>query len=142
MTTQENGCRVLIVDDCADVADSVALVLALRGYEVRKAYDGATALAIAQEYLPHVVILDLLLPDTDGYTLARTLRGDRRWHDAYLIAYTGDGTHAARERCAASGIDAYVLKPIDPEQLVDIIGRSTELRSASPRRFRSYGSNK
>lgn len=136
--TAENPYRVLIVDDCCDVADSLALVFALRGYDVRKAYSGETGLVIAQEYLPHVVILDLLLPDMDGYLLAEVFRSDSRWRNAFLIAYTGDATHVARERCAGAGIDVYVLKPIDPEHLVDIVMQSQTAEPASCRRFRLY----
>lgn len=137
----DNACRVLIVDDCSDIADSLAVVLGLWGHDVRKAYNGETALAIAQEYVPQVVILDLLLPDTDGYELAQIFRSDSRWCNAFLIAHTGDGTYAARERCAAVGIDVYVLKPINPADLVDIVAQWKGAASASPRRLRLYGAN-
>lgn len=137
----DNALRVLIVDDSHDVADSLALVLALCGHHVLKAYDARTALELAAEHPPDAVILDLLLPDMDGYLLAQAFRNDPRWRNVVLIAYTGDGTAAARERCAAAGIDVYVLKPVDPEHLVDIV---TQFKMSAPppaQGLRLYGVN-
>ena len=136
---QERFC-VLIVDDSRDVVDSLALALELDGFCTCRAYDGETALVSAREIAPKVVILDLLLPDMDGYELAQALRSDSRCRNTLLIAYTGDATDAARARCAAAGIDLYVLKPVDPQELLRVItrhkGKAPE--HVPDRKFRSY----
>ena len=115
--------RVLIVDDSRDVVDSLALALELAGLRTYKAYDGETALLTAREVVPDVVILDLLLPDMDGYQLAYALRSDARCRNTFLMAYTADATDAARARCAAAGVDLYVLKPVDPQELLRVLTR-------------------
>ncbi len=133
MNTRHGAIHVLVVDDNRDVADSLAYALALEGLHVDKAYDGETGLRKACTLAPAAIILDLLLPDLDGYLLAQTVRGDARCSNAFLIAYTGDGTETARRRCAAAGIDMYVLKPASPEKLHDLIARATGLpRTAEP----------
>ena len=125
MTSGSRAFHVLVVDDASDVTDSLAIVLGLRGLEVATAYDAEHALALARARRPDAVILDLVLPDMDGYSLAQALRHEPACRDVLLVAYTGDGTEAARQRCAAAGIDVYVLKPIDPAQLVDILTGSS-----------------
>lgn len=138
MTSRNPAFHVLIVDDSLDITDSLAMVFALRGLETSKAYDARQALAAAVECRPDAVILDLVLPDMDGYALAQALRQQPALRDVLLVAYTGDASESARERCAAAGIDIYVLKPIDPTQLADIV---TQSRAApgSERRLRLVG---
>lgn len=139
MTAANPAFHVLIVDDASDVTDSLEMVFALRGLEVSKAYDARQALAAASARRPDAVVLDLVLPDMDGYALAQTLRHDPRCRDVLLVAYTGDGTESARERCAAAGVDIYVLKPIDPTQLADIITQTPAVQNAGARRLRLVG---
>jgi len=139
MATGKRSFHVLIADDASDVTDSLAIVLNLRGLEVTKAYDAEHALELARTRRPDAVILDLVLPDRDGYSLAQALRQEPDCRDLLLVAYTGDGTEAARERCAAAGIDVYVLKPIDPLQLVDILTQSAHPAPAGERRLRLVG---
>mgnify|MGYP001267465683 FL=1 len=128
MTAAHEPIRVLLVDDNRDVADSLACALALDGVDVEVAYDAESALEKARTFVPEAVIVDLILPDIDGYALAQSLRSV--CGSAFLIAYTGDGTETARVRCANSGIDAYVLKPADPRELLDMIRRATGRASA------------
>ena len=139
MTTGDRAFHVLIVDDSSDVTDSLAIVFNLRGMEASKAYDAQHGLALARARRPDAVILDLVLPDTDGYALAQALRHDPSCRDVVLVAYTGDGTEAARERCAAAGIDVYVLKPIDPTQLVDIVTQAAAEQPPAERHLRLVG---
>ncbi|HEX7044046.1 MAG TPA: response regulator [Burkholderiales bacterium] len=123
MTAAHEPIRVLLVDDNRDVADSLACALALDGVDVEVAYEAESALDKARKFVPQAVILDLILPGIDGYVLAQSLRG--ACSGAFLVAYTGDGTEAARLRCANAGIDAYVLKPADPRELLGMILRAT-----------------
>lgn len=113
--------HVLIVDDLRDQTDTLALLFSLSGFATSTAYDAEAALAAARKRVPDVVVLDLVLPHMDGFLLARAFRDDSRWHETALVAYTGDASKEARRRCAAVGIDVYVLKPFDPEHLIHTV---------------------
>jgi signal transduction histidine kinase/DNA-binding response OmpR family regulator len=111
--------RILIVDDNRDSAESLAMLLRVRGHEVRTAYDGRKSLGVAEEYRPDVVILDIGLPGLDGYTVARALRAQAAFRDALLVALTGYGAEEDRRACYRSGFDAHLVKPVD---LVPLLG--------------------
>ena len=113
--------RILVVDDNVDAAETLALLLGLHGAETRVAHDGASALSVAEEIRPEVVVLDLGLPDVDGTDVARELRR-RAWaRDVRIIALTGWGQPEDRERTREAGMDAHLVKPIDPARLVNVI---------------------
>ena len=107
--------RILVADDNRDAADSLQRVLALFGHEVRVAYDGASAVRIGGEFRPRVAILDLGMPGTSGYEVARSLRrqGDR----VTLVALTGWGQDADRRRSGEAGFEHHLVKPVDPQLL-------------------------
>jgi two-component system CheB/CheR fusion protein len=108
--------RILVADDNRDAADSLQRVLALYGHEVRVAYDGATAVRVGGEFRPRVAILDIGMPGTNGYDVARALRtgqGER----VTLVALTGWGQDADRRRAAEAGFDHHLIKPVDPQLL-------------------------
>ncbi len=112
-----NRRRVLVVDDNVDAADSLAMLLNSEGHEVSVAYDSAAALEVARDRQPQVLLLDIGLPGTDGYALARHLRALVELRDATLIAVTGYGLPEDRERSKAAGFDHHLVKPIDFEVL-------------------------
>jgi len=114
--------RVLVVDDVADIASSLALALELAGHEVRQAGDARQALAVVDGFAPEVVILDIGLPDMDGYALARALRERPATADARLIAVSGYGQEDDRDKSAAAGIDYHLAKPADLKELLGLIG--------------------
>lgn len=109
--------RVLVVDDNVDGADVTALLLQLLGHEAQVAYSGATALAAADEYLPNVVLLDIGLPEMDGYEVARRLRQHPLLRNAWLVAITGYGRESDRQRSKEAGFDHHLVKPVGPEKL-------------------------
>ena len=109
--------RVLIVDDNADAAESLAELLRDCGHNVRTAADGSTALRDAPLFRPEVVILDIGLPEIDGYEVARRLRGDPRLGSATLIALTGYGEERHRRRTEEAGFNYHFTKPIDFDRL-------------------------
>ena len=115
--------RVLVVDDNVDSATSVAAMLAAAGHEVRVAFSAVEALAAALGFAPQVAILDIGLPDLDGYQLAMRLRDDRRWA-ARLIALTGYGQAADKEKARAAGFDLHFTKPADPAALLQAVDES------------------
>jgi two-component system CheB/CheR fusion protein len=108
--------RILVADDNRDAADSLQRVLALFGHEVRVAYDGATAVRIGGEFRPRVAILDIGMPGTDGYEVARALR-TRQGEPMTIVALTGWGQDADRRRAAEAGFDHHLIKPVDPQML-------------------------
>jgi len=116
--------RILVADDNRDTADSLQRVLALYGHEVRVAYDGAGALSVGDEFRPRVAILDIAMPGTNGYEVARALRS---LHGAQvtLVALTGWGQDADRRRALEAGFDYHLIKPIDPNELNSLLGRLT-----------------
>ena len=112
---------MLVVDDNADSADSLRLLLQIWGYQARCAYDAQDALALAAELEPRVVLLDLGLPGTSGYEVAQQLRASPAMAKARLVAVTGHGRAEDRARTAAAGFDHHLVKPIDPSVLEDLM---------------------
>lgn len=108
--------RVLVVDDNEDAADMLTLVLRSRGHIVEVAYDGQEALDQEESFRPEIVCLDIGLPILDGYEVAERLR-ERRGSDLRLLAMTGYGRDADRERADRAGFDEYFVKPVAVELL-------------------------
>lgn len=123
------NCRVLVVDDNLDAAETVAVFLELAGHQVKAVTDGMQALACAPVYAPEVVVLDIGLPVIDGYQLARRLRATEQTRASLFIALTGYGQDADRERALQAGFDRHLVKPADPYELARIIA---DWRAALP----------
>ena len=113
--------RVLVVDDNRDAADSLAMLLRLKGHEVRVAYEGPAALAAAPEFGPDLVLLDLGMPGMDGYEVARRLRRTPGFERKTIAALTGWGQDADRRRTRETGFDHHLVKPVDPAELSAVI---------------------
>jgi CheY-like chemotaxis protein len=105
--------RVLVVDDNHDAAESMRMLLQVLGHETRAAYDGNDAVAIAAEYRPDVVFLDLGMPGMDGYQLARALRVLPGFENVTLVALTGFGSEEHRRKTIEAGIDRHLVKPVE-----------------------------
>jgi CheY-like chemotaxis protein len=106
--------RVLVVDDNRDAADTLATLLDLLGCDARTAYDGPSALAAIDAWLPAAVLLDLGMPGMDGYEVARKMRRDR---SIVLVAVTGWGQEEDVARTRAAGFHHHLTKPVDVEGL-------------------------
>lgn len=109
--------RMLIVDDNEDAADTMALLQSLRGHQTRTAYNGPAALELAADMLPEVVLLDIGLPEMDGYEVARKLRAMPELDGVFLVAMTGYGSAEDRARSHEAGFDGHLVKPADLEVL-------------------------
>jgi CheY-like chemotaxis protein len=121
--------RVLVVDDNADAAEMMAMLLELEGHDVRIAHDAESALTVAGEFTPDVGLFDIGLPDTDGYELARRVRGDQRLVDMYLVAVTGWGQDEDRRRATEAGFDSHLTKPAAPETVRQVVARAAAVRT-------------
>jgi CheY-like chemotaxis protein len=113
--------RVLIVDDNQDAAELLADALGIMGYATRIAHDGPAALRIADEFRPHVGLLDIGLPVMDGYELARRLRDEPALRAMHLVAVTGYGQASDRARAEESGFDAHLVKPVDIDRMLEML---------------------
>ena len=109
--------RVLIVDDSPDVADSLALLLSIIGATVRVAYSGAGGLAACAEFAPELVLLDISMPDMDGFETARRMRALPAGKNAVLVALSGRGEEETRSRVESAGFDRHLSKPADLGEL-------------------------
>jgi CheY-like chemotaxis protein len=109
------------VDDSADRADSLALLLTVLGHSVRTAYDGPTALRVAGTFLPQVVFLDLGLPWKDSYEVARRLRQESGLRDALVVATTGFRQEGDCRPCQEGGFDRLLLNPFGLEELAPLL---------------------
>jgi signal transduction histidine kinase/ActR/RegA family two-component response regulator len=114
---------ILIVDDNADAADTLSMYLSTMGHQLRVAYEGHSALGLAAETAPDVLLLDIGLPDIDGYELAQRVRALPQTTHATLIALTGYGQDSDRERSVAAGFNHHLTKPVDVAALLRLLGK-------------------
>lgn len=117
--------RVLIADDNHDAAESLSMLLRLAGHEVQVAHLGRTALALARECRPDTAVLDIGMPDLSGYEVAQQLRREPWAAQLRLIALTGWGQDNDRRLAIEAGFDHHLIKPVDPDQLIALIGTRT-----------------
>jgi CheY-like chemotaxis protein len=113
--------RILIVDDNIDAADSIAMLLSMEGHETRAVHTARAALLAVPDFDPEVVLLDIGLPEMDGYEVARRLRAQNGKHRMRLVAVTGYGQPADRRRAHAAGFDEHMVKPVEPNVLQDFL---------------------
>jgi PAS domain S-box-containing protein len=113
--------RVLVVDDSADAADSLAMLLELEGHEVSTAYSAAAALEKAERLQPEIAFIDIGLPQMDGYEVARRLRASERCRAIRLVALTGYGQPDDRDQARRAGFDHHLVKPADLDSVDAIL---------------------
>jgi signal transduction histidine kinase len=113
--------RVLVVDDNVDAAESLAELLAIRGHRAVASTEPRAAIELAGKFAPEVVLLDIGLPEIDGYQVARTLRQMPATRNALVIAVTGYGQPEDRRASAAAGFDHHLVKPVGLQQLEELI---------------------
>lgn len=118
----EAAVRILIADDNADAADSLAKLLQLQGHSLQVAYDGEDALAAFQRFEPHVALLDMGMPRLSGLEVVRAIRQLPTGRQTVLIAVTGWGNERDRRAALDAGFDHHTVKPVDPARLLQLIG--------------------
>lgn len=112
--------RILVVDDHPDAADVAAVLLRMAGYETAVAFDGLEAVEVARAFKPDLVLMDIDMPNMDGYGAARVLRQEHARH-LILIAHTGRTTPADVQAALDAGFDRHVSKPLMGEALCDLV---------------------
>jgi PAS domain S-box-containing protein len=109
--------RVLVVDDSRDAAEMMAMMLEFMGNEVRTAFTGTQAIAAAEAFRPALILMDIGMPELDGYEAARRIRGEPWGRDICIIALTGWGQERDRVRSREAGCDGHLVKPVEPAAL-------------------------
>ncbi len=129
--------RLLIVEDAVDVADMLQYYFSSHGYEVLVAYDGETALKLCRDELPSLVLLDVGLPDIDGFTVCRQLRQTTRFRHLPIIFATKRDRRADKVQGLSLGADDFISKPFDLEDLFlrvqNTLSRSARNNLTDPR---------
>jgi signal transduction histidine kinase/CheY-like chemotaxis protein len=120
-TTRPTGYRLLVVDDNQDAANSLAVLLRLKGHEVQVAHDGFTALEVIKNYRPEAIFLDLGMPGMDGYEVARRIRQQPDLGNVVLAAITGWGQQEDRRRSMAAGFNYHLVKPPETRVLERVL---------------------
>ena len=108
---REKSCRVLVVDDNVDAAQAMAMLLEMSGHEGRMAHDGPSALEAALCWQPELVLLDIGLPGLNGFEVAKRIRPEPLLKKVVLVALTGYGLEADRQRSREAGFDHHLVKP-------------------------------
>ena len=122
----QNALRVLIVDDNEDAAELLGMLLLNSGYEILIVHDGPSALLAAQDYRPHVILLDIGLPGMNGFEVAKNLREQGIFKNVILVAMTGYGQHSDHQRSKGAGFDHHLVKPPDFNKLQQILAVAVE----------------
>ena len=119
--TTHRFCRVLVVDDNVDAAQSLADLLSLLGHDVRLAYEGISAVQTAVAWCPEVVLLDIGLPGLNGFEVAKRIREQAAQPNMVLVALTGYGQATDRQRSKDAGFDHHLVKPADFDEVEKIL---------------------
>ncbi|WP_028224139.1 PAS domain-containing hybrid sensor histidine kinase/response regulator [Paraburkholderia ferrariae] len=124
--------RVLIVDDNCDSADSLAMLFELKGHDVRVAYSARQARERIADFTPDAALIDIAMPEIDGYAALRELRGEVRLANTLFAAMTGFGQAADVELTRAAGFEMHLVKPVDAARFDEVLARAAERRQPAP----------
>jgi DNA-binding response OmpR family regulator len=111
--------RILIVDDEPNILLSLQFLMKKAGYDVRTAKDGEQALAEIAREKPHLVLLDVMMPKLDGFSVCERIRANREWQDVRVIMLTARGRDVEREKGLSLGADDYITKPFSTKDAID-----------------------
>lgn len=125
--------KVLVADDNRDGADGFGMLMELSGHEVRIAYSGKQALALAEEFRPQLVMMDIGMPEMDGYEVARSIRAQAWGRDMVLVAITGWGQDEDRREAEAAGFDHHRAKPVELDSLDPLFAQARSLMERQAR---------
>jgi CheY-like chemotaxis protein len=113
--------RIMVVDDDPDSTETLAMLIGTEGHEVQTANDGKRALQLADAFKPELILMDISMPGLNGYEIARCLQ-ERPWaHCLSLVAVSGWGEPADKQRAVAAGFSCYLVKPVKSSELMAVI---------------------
>jgi CheY-like chemotaxis protein len=115
-----------VIEDNADAREALRILLEVWGHEVQAAADGPEGVAVARAFGPEVALVDIGLPGVDGYAVGRQLRDLPAGRRPLLVALTGYGQPADRQRAIAAGFDAHLVKPVDTAALAAVLARALD----------------
>lgn len=121
--TSLRNCRILVVDDNMDSADSLGMLLRLKGNQIRTAHDGLEAVEAAETFRPELVLLDIGLPKLNGYQVAQRIRQQPWSRDVILVALTGWGQDEDRRRSQEAGFDFHIVKPVELPAIEELLAK-------------------
>ncbi len=113
--------KILVVDDEVDLVDTLVFRLKQIGHDVEKAFDGLEALDVVRKYIPDVIILDVMLPDLDGYRVCREIKKDRSLSSIPIIMVSARSQESDRREGLEAGASEYITKPIEVNYLLGIV---------------------
>ena len=120
--------RILVADDNADSALSMTMLLELIGHEVRTAHDGIEAVAIAEQFRPHAIFMDVGMPRLNGYAATQRIREQEWGREIIIVALTGWGQQSDREQSQAAGCDDHLVKPASAASLQRVLDEAEKAR--------------
>jgi two-component system, cell cycle response regulator DivK len=113
--------RILIAEDYADNRELLKLMLEMHGFTIYEASDGHECLSIAREHIPDLAMIDLSMPEKDGWDVIKEIRADERTSAIKCIAFTAFTADLYRQRALKEGFDAYLTKPFKSKELIEIV---------------------
>jgi CheY-like chemotaxis protein len=116
-------CRILVVDDHHDSVAALSMLLEYEGHAVAVANSGRTALELVESFRPHIALVDIAMPEMDGYEVARCIRAQASGSRIYLVALTGWARLDDKAKALAAGFDLHVAKPVDVQKLDHLINQ-------------------
>lgn len=125
--------RILIVDDYPGTAEGLAHLLRSDGDDVQTASDALEGIALAERFLPHFVLLDIRMPNIDGYEAARRIRQQPWGRDMLLIAFTAGAQREDQRLCREAGFNAHLIKPVSPSEVSRLLGNMSQSANAGAR---------
>lgn len=121
--------RILVVDDNRDSVMTLSMMLRMMGQDVREAYDGSQAFEVAGEFRPNLILMDIGMPQVDGYEACRHIRSQEWGQGIRIMALSGWGQEDDKRRAEAAGFDSHLTKPVEPEVLSALLA---DLRDSAP----------
>jgi CheY-like chemotaxis protein len=118
--------RLLLVDDNQDALRALSVLLELEGHEVTTSDNGRSAIRLMSEMHPQVAIIDVGMPEMDGFEVARTVRLNREFDDVVLVALTGYASESDKSRALAAGFDFHLTKPLSLDKLQYILANRAD----------------
>ena len=104
--------KILVIEDAEDTLQLVVFLLERLGYQMSSAMDGVTGLAMAKEIMPHMILLDLAIPEMDGWKVAEKIKQDQATKDIIIVAFTAKSAPEDKRHAKSLGISGYITKPI------------------------------